>query len=239
MVRSSDPLVYLPLFGRAVPLQSRPLCHLHCGVNYQVGDVIRRPCLPDQRGNDTAVRSIHPGAIRIAELHGSQLSLGLDWSLSLFRSCQLFPRREQRTVVLHQIEVGFDIGRLAPRPCVYYDLTRTTPFLRVQRPSTAHEGGEVRWGHVGAQMGRHPPQQPICQLGLGRPRLDRLVEDGIDVDTTAAVRYARQNAKGFELGARLFDDFLFALLELAGVKVPMQPDDLRNGVFRASFFPQG
>jgi hypothetical protein len=93
----------------------------------------------------------------------------------------------------------------------------------------------VRWGHICTQVGRHSPQQPICQLGLGRPRLDRFIEDGIDVHATAAVRYAGQNAERLELGARLFDDFLFALLELAGVKVPMQPDDLRHGVFRAPF----
>ena len=86
------------------------------------------------------------------------------------------------------------------------------------------------WGHVGAQVGRHPAQQPICRLGLGRPRLDRLVEDGIDVHATAAVRYARQNAEWFELGARLFDDFWFALLQLPGIEIPMQPNDLRNGV---------
>ena len=74
---------------------------------------------------------------------------------------------------------------------------------------------------------------------LGRPRLDRLVEDGIDVHAAAAVRYARQNAEWFELGARLFDDFWFALLQLPGIEIPMQPDDLRNGILRAPFFSQG
>jgi hypothetical protein len=93
----------------------------------------------------------------------------------------------------------------------------------------------VRGGHVGAQVRRHPSQQPICQLGLRRPRLHRLVEDGIDVDATAAVRYARENPERLELGARLFDDFWFALLKLPGVQIPMQPDDLRNRVLRASF----
>jgi hypothetical protein len=59
------------------------------------------------------------------------------------------------------------------------------------------------------------------------------------VHATAAVRYAGEDAERFQLGARLFDDFFFTLLQLPGVEIPMQPDDLRNGVLRASLLPQG
>jgi hypothetical protein len=55
------------------------------------------------------------------------------------------------------------------------------------------------------------------------------------VDATAAVRYARENAEWFELGAGLFDDIWFAFVQLPGVKIPMQPDDLRNGILPAPF----
>jgi hypothetical protein len=53
------------------------------------------------------------------------------------------------------------------------------------------------------------------------------------VHATAAVRYARQNAERLKLGARLFDDLLFAFLQLSCIEIPMQPNDLRDGVLRA------
>jgi hypothetical protein len=95
VVGGGNPLVDLPLLGRAVPRESRPLGHLHRGVNDHVGDVVRRPSLPDQGRDDAAVRSIHPRAVGITELHDRQFDLDLHRPIPLGAFVRLFERQEQ------------------------------------------------------------------------------------------------------------------------------------------------
>src|SRR5262245_27095460 len=87
-------------------------------------------------------------------------------------------------------------------------LTRSTAHLGVHSALAAHKGCKVRGCPVGIQIQHQAPEHLLRSLCFRRSRVNRLVEDRVEVDPAATIVQLRDDAERQELGTYRLDDLL-------------------------------